>query len=121
VLQISAHRGAIVWGEVSVKMEDGTLYTVERVSRNDMTNFIDALESEYNRIAVEPVSIKHKGELLGMSDWEFNKPAEMVFRQNTSIQSQPVEDPLVQLKMRFIKGEISEEEYKAKLRVLQEK
>src|SRR5512143_1450947 len=24
VLQISAHKGAIVWGEVSIKMEDGT-------------------------------------------------------------------------------------------------
>ena len=121
VLQISAHKGAIVWGEVSVKMEDGTAYTVERVSRNDMANFIDALEIAYNSIAVEPVSIAHKGELLGISDWEFNKPAEMVFRQNTSIQSQPAEDPLVQLKLRFIKGEISEEEYKTKLRVLQEK
>ena len=121
VLQVSAHKGAILWGEVSVKMEDGAAYTVERVSRNDMANFIDALESEYNRIAVEPVSIKHKGELLGMSDWEFNKPAETVFRQTPSIESKPVEDPLVQLKMRFIKGEISEEEYKAKLRVLQEK
>jgi len=121
LLQVSAHRGAIVWGEVSVKMEDGTSYTVERVNRNDLVNFIDALEIQYNNIAVEPVSIKHKGELLGMSDWEFNKPAEMVFRQTTSIQSQTVEDPLVQLKMRFIKGELSEEEYKAKLRVLQEK
>ena len=121
VLQVSAHKGAIVWGEVSVKMEDGTSYTVERVSRNDMINFIDALEISYNRIAVEPVSMKRKGELLGMADWEFNKPAEMVFRQTLPVQSQPVEDPLVQLKMRFIKGEISEEEYKAKLRVLQEK
>jgi hypothetical protein len=121
LLQVSAHRGAIVWGEVSVKMEDGTSYTVERVNRNDLVNFIDALEIQYNNIAVEPVSIKHKGELLGMSDWEFNKPAEMVFRQTASIQSQTAEDPLVQLKMRFIKGELSEEEYKAKLRVLQEK
>ncbi len=121
VLQITAHKGAIVWGEVTVKMEDGTSYTVERVSRKDMSNFIDALEIAYNSIAVEPVSIKHKGELLGMSDWEFNKPAETVFRQTPSIQSQPAEDPLVQLKMRFIKGEISEDEYKTKLRVLQEK
>jgi hypothetical protein len=121
VLQITAHKGAIVWGEVTVKMEDGTSYTVERVSRKDMSNFIDALEIAYNGIAVEPVSIKHKGELLGMSDWEFNKPAETVFRQTPSIQSQPAEDPLVQLKMRFIKGEISEDEYKTKLRVLQEK
>ena len=121
VLQISAHRGAIVWGDVSVKMEDGTSYTVERVSRSDMANFIDALEIAYNNIAVEPVSMKRKGELLGMADWEFNKPAEMVFRQTSSIQSQPTQEPSVQLKMRFIKGEISEEEYKAKLRVLQEK
>lgn len=121
VLQVSAHKGAVVWGEVSIKMEDGASYTVERVSRNDMANFVDALEIEYNNIAVEPISIKHKGELLGISDWEFNKPAEMIFRQNTSIQSQPAQDPLVQLKMRFIKGEISEEEYKAKLQVLQEK
>jgi hypothetical protein len=120
VLQVSAHKGAIVWGEVSVKMEYDTCYTVERVNRNDMVNFIDALEISYNRIAVEPVSMKRKGDLLGMADWEFNKPAEMVFRQPLPIQSQPVEDPLVQLKMRFIKGEISEEEYKAKLRVLQE-
>ena len=121
VLQISAHKGAIVWGEVSVKMEDGTFYTVERVSRNDMVNFIDALEISYNNIAVEPVSMKRKGELLGMADWEFNKPAEMVFRQTQPVQSKPVEDPLVQLKMRFVKGEISEEEYNAKLRVLQAK
>jgi hypothetical protein len=121
VLQISAHKGAIVWGDVSIKMEDGTTYNVERVSRKDMANFIDALEIEYNNIAVEPVSIKHKGELLGISDWEFNKPAEMVFRQNTAVQSQTDQDPLVQLKMRFVKGEISEEEYKAKLQVLKEK
>ena len=122
VLQISAHKGAIVWGEVTIRMEDRTSYTVERVSRNDMAKFIDALEIEYNNIAIEPISIKHKGELLGISDWEFNKPAEMIFRQNTAtIQPQTAEDPLVQLKMRFIKGEISEEEYKAKLQVLKEK
>jgi Bacterial PH domain/Short C-terminal domain len=121
VLQVSAHKGAVVWGEVTVKMEDGASYTVEKVSRNDMTNFIYALEIEYNNIAVEPVSIKHKEELLGISDWEFKKPAEMIFRQNPAIQSLTAQDPLVQLKMRFVKGEISEEEYKAKLQVLQEK
>ena len=121
LLQVSAHRGAVVWGDVSIKMEDGTFYSVERVSRNDLVCFIDALEIAYNNIAVEPVSIQHKGELLGMADWEFNKPAEVVFRQNPSVQSVPVEDPLVQLKMRYVKGEISEEEYKAKRLVLQEK
>jgi hypothetical protein len=120
VLQVSAHRGAVVWGNVSVKMEDGTVYTVERVNRKDLVHFIDGLEIVYNSIAVEPISIKHKGDLLGMADWEFNKPAEMVFREKPSTYSKLVEDPLVELKMRFVKGELSEEEYKAKLRVLQE-
>jgi len=120
VLQVSAHRGAVVWGNVSVKMEDGTVYTVERVNRKDMVHFIEGLEIVYNSIAVEPISIKHKGELLGMADWEFNKPAEMVFREKPSTYSKSVEDPLVELKMRFVKGELSEEEYKAKLRVLQD-
>ena len=121
ILQVSAHKGAVVWGEVSIKMEDGSFYTVERVSRNDLAKFIDALEIEYNSIAVEPISMKHEGHLLGRADWEFNKPAELIFRQTPSTQPKTAEDPFVQLKMRFVKGEISEEEYKAKLQVLQEK
>lgn len=120
LLQVKAHKGAVVWGEVSFKMEDGALYVLERVNRNDLANFIDALEIAYNSIAVEPVSMKREAGLLGIADWEFNKPEEIVFRQQPSTQ-QLVEDPLNQLKMRFIKGEISEEEYKTKLRVLQEK
>jgi len=94
---------------------------LEKVNRNDLSVFIDALEIAYNRIAVEPVSMKHEGDLLGMAEWEFNKPEETIFRQLPLDQPKPVDDPLNQLKMRFIKGEISEEEYKAKLRVLQEK
>jgi len=121
LLQIKAHKGAIIWGEISFKSEDGTTLVLERVSRSDLEGFIDALEAAYNRIAVEPVSMKHEGDLLGMAEWEYNKPEETVFRQQPADQARPVEDPLNQLKMRFIKGEISEEEYRAKLRVLQEK
>ncbi len=84
LLQVKAHRGAVVWGEVSIKMEDGTSYVVERVSRNELAGFIESLEKAVNNIAVEPISIQHKGELLGRSEWEFNKPAEMIFRQNPS-------------------------------------
>ncbi len=121
LLQVKAHKGVLVWGEVTFKMEDGEVYSVERVSRKDLSSFIDALETAYNNIAVEPVSMKHKGELLGITDWEFNKPSEVVFREKPSFQGKPTEDPIDQLKMRFVKGEISEEEYKAKLRILQEK
>jgi len=121
LLQIKAHKGGVVWGEVSFKSEDGTLIVLKRVNRNDLESFIDQLEKAYNSIAVEPVSMKHQGGLLGMSDWEFNKPEEVVFRQQSSLQPGPVADPLHQLKMRFVRGEISEEEYRAKVRVLEEK
>ena len=121
LLQIKAHKGGVMWGEVSFKSEDGTLIVLKRVNRNDLEGFIDQLETAYNSIAVEPVSMKHQGGLLGMSDWEFNKPEEVVFRQQSSLQPGPVEDPLHQLKMRFVRGEISEEEYRAKVRVLEEK
>jgi len=119
LLQIRAHKGAVVWGEITFKSEDGTELLLKRVNRKDLEVFIDALETAYNSIAVEPVSMKHEGDLLGKMEWEFNKPEEMVFRQQPSAQPGSI-DPLNQLKMRFIKGEISEEEYRAKLRVLQE-
>jgi hypothetical protein len=121
ILQIRAHRGAVLWGEISFKSEDGTVILLERVDHHDLEAFIDALAIAYNIIAVEPISIKHEKDLLGKATWEFNKPEETIFRQQPFDQPKPPEDPLNQLKMRFIKGEISEEEYKAKLRVLQEK
>ena len=119
LLQIRAHKGAVVWGEITFKSEDCTELLLKRVNRKDLEVFIDALETAYNSIAVEPVSMKHEGDLLGKMEWEFNKPEEMVFRQQPSAQPGSI-DPLNQLKMRFIKGEISEEEYRVKLRVLQE-
>jgi hypothetical protein len=121
LLQIRAHRGAVLWGEISFKSEDGTVILLERVDHRDLEGFMDALENAYNSIAVEPISIKHERDLLGKATWEFNKPAEMIVRQRSSDQPKPSEDPLDQLKMRLIRGEISEEEYKAKLRLLQEK
>lgn len=121
LLQIRAHRGALLWGDISFESEDGTVILLEKVNRHELEGFIDALETAYNSIAVEPISIKHERDLLGKAIWEFNKPEEIIFRQQPSDQPKPPEDPLNQLKMRFIKGEISEEEYRAKLRVLQEK
>jgi hypothetical protein len=111
----------LLWGDISFTGEDGTVILLEKVDRHDMEGFIDALEIEYNSIAVEPISIKHERDLVGKATWQFDKPAEIIFRQQPSDQPKPSENPENQLKMRFIRGEISEEEYKAKLRVLQEK
>ena len=121
ILQMRANRGTFFWGDISFKTEDGALIKLEKVNHDEMKGFIYAFETAYNRIAVEPISIKHKSDLIGIETWEFNKPQELVFRQQPSDQSKLSENPLDQLKMRFIKGEISEEEYRAKLRVLQEK
>ena len=121
LLQVRAHRSALLWGDISFKSEDGTVIQLERVAHHDLESFIADLETAYNRIAVEPISIKHERELLGKATWEFNKPEEAIFRQQPSDQPKPSEDPINQLRMRFVRGEISEEEYKAKLRVLQER
>jgi hypothetical protein len=94
----------------SIKSEDGTVILLEKVDHDDLVGFIDALENAYNSIAVEPISIKHERDLLGKATWEFNKPAEIIVRQQPSDQPKPSDDSLDQLRMRFIRGEISEEE-----------
>lgn len=121
LLQIRAHRGALLWGDISFEGEDGTVIRLERVDRNHLEPFLDSVEITYNSIAVEPIEIKHEKDLVGKAKWEFDKPKEVIVRQRSSDQPKLSEDPLNQLKMKFIRGEISEEEYRAKLRVLQEK
>jgi hypothetical protein len=124
ILQMRANRGVFLWGDISFKAEDGHIVFLEKVDREDMLSFIETLRIAYNRIAVEPISIRHTKSLVGQESWEFDKPAEVVFRQQPIPQPQTSptssEDALSQLKMRFIKGEISEEEYRSKLRVLEE-
>jgi hypothetical protein len=121
ILQVRASRGVVLWGDISIKTEDGTEIMLEKVDKDDLEGFIEALEIAYNRIAVEPISIKHSRELIGNETWEFDKPEEIIFREQPSDRPTSSEDPLNQLKISFIRGEISEEEYKAKLRVLQER
>lgn len=80
ILQMRANRGTVLWGDISFKMEDGTTVLLEKVDRDKMKDFINAFETAYNRIAVEPISIKHNRNLLDRETWEFNKPPEIVFR-----------------------------------------
>jgi len=89
LLHIRAHRGAAVWGEISLQSEDHTVIQLKRVSRGELPGFIDALEKAYNSIAVEPISIKHEQDLLGKATWEFDKPAETIVRQKPSDKPKP--------------------------------
>src|SRR5512136_573851 len=79
LLRMRAHRGALLWGDISFTSEDDTVIMLERVDRNEMEKFIDALEIEYDKITVEPISIKHEKDLVGIATWEFDKPEEIVF------------------------------------------
>jgi hypothetical protein len=121
LLEMKAQRGVLVWGDISLKSEDGTVVELDKVDRNDLEGFIEALKKAINDIAVEPISIEHRNDLVGKASWEFKKPAELIFRQQPSTQPTTSEDPVAQLKTMFAKGEIPEEEYRARLRVLQEK
>ena len=120
LLQMRASRGIFLWGDISFKSEEGTLILLKLVSRGKMDGFIDALKTAYNNIAVEPISIEYNRKLFGRATWEFNKPKEIIFRQSSD-QAKQSEDPINQLKIRYIRGEITEAEYRDKLRVLQEK
>jgi hypothetical protein len=86
LLRVRAHRGAAVWGEISLTSEDNTVILLKRVNRGDIEGFIDDLEKAYNSIAVEPISIKHEKDLLGKATWEFDKPKETIVRQRSSDQ-----------------------------------
>ena len=48
LLEMKAHRGAVAWGDISFKGEDGTIIALERVDRADLEAFIEALKVEYN-------------------------------------------------------------------------
>ena len=73
------------------------------------------------RVAVEPISISRGKGLLGKRTWEFHKTPEMLFKSRPSradtlerrefVKDVPEDDPLKKLKMRFVNGEITEEEY----------
>jgi hypothetical protein len=120
LLQMNASRGIFLWGDISFKGEDGTLTLLKLVSRGKMEGFIEALKIGYNNRAVEPITIEYNKKLFGRALWVFNKPKEIIFRQ-FSDQTKQSDDPLNQLKMRYIRGEITEIEYRDKLRVLQGK
>jgi hypothetical protein len=87
LLRMRAHRGVLLWGDISFESEDNTMILLEKVDHDDMKGFIKLLEIAYNSIAVEPISIKHEKDLLGKEKWEFDKPAEKIFRQQPSFPS----------------------------------
>ena len=79
------------------------------------------MEIALNNVAVAPISIKRSKGLIGKMEWEFKKTPEMLFKSRPAdgsslerrdfFREEDNREALQNLKLRFVKGEITEEEY----------
>jgi hypothetical protein len=109
---MKAERGLLTFGKISFRDEQDEEIALYRVSKEQIEPFIESLEKAMNNVAVEPISIKRKKHLGSNMIWEFEKPPELIFRSYRESLSKSSLDPLNELKMRYVRGEISESEYK---------
>ena len=118
---MNAERGMISNGTMSFTSEDGEEISLKRIPKDEIEDFVMALEVAINNIAVEAIRIKRKKGLAGKMNWAFKKNAEMIFKsrppENNALSYQSQEqkkhgsDPLNELKLRLARGEIAMEDY----------
>ncbi len=122
LMEMTAERGRLRFGSIEFKSEDMKKpIKLSKVPKKDIEPFIAALEIAMNNVAVEPISIKRSKGLIGKMRWEFKKTPETLFKSRPAeadslerrpfSKGEPEADPLKKLKLRFVNGEISEEEY----------
>lgn len=118
---MSGERGMVAFGSISFESEDGEVIFLKRIPKDEIEDFIMALEVAINNIAVEAIRIKRKKGFMGKMSWSFNKRAEMIFKsrrpENNTLsyksqeQTKPSADPLNELKLRLARGEITMDQY----------
>ena len=122
LMEMKAERGRVRFGSIEFKSEEMKKpIKLSKVPKRDIEPFIAALEIAMNNVAVEPISIKRSKGLIGKMRWEFKKTPETLFKSRPAgadslerrpfSKGEPEADPLRKLKLRFVNGEISEEEY----------
>jgi hypothetical protein len=126
--QMRAEKGVAFFGSIVFVKEDGVEIHLERVPKDIVESFENSLERALNNVAVEPISITRNRKLLGRMKWEFDKPAEMLFRMRPDAQQQMMgyaqpqqqlpQDPIEALNLRFARGEITEEQYQRMRQIL---
>jgi hypothetical protein len=118
---MKAERGLLSFGKILFRDEKGDEINLKRVKKEQIEPFIESLEEAMNRIAVEPISIRRNKHLGSNMNWEFEKPPELIFKsQRENFEFQAVsQDPLNELKMRYVNGEITESEYNRMKRFLE--
>ena len=117
--EMNAQIGPIRYGSLKITSEEGVTIDLDKIPKGNVELFVTALEDAINAIAVEPKSINVKKGLMG-KEWSFTEPAEMLLRSRPESRAPtpaptPVapasDDPLKALQMRFVKGEITKEQY----------
>jgi hypothetical protein len=119
---MKAERGLLTFGKILFKSENLEEIMLNWVKKEQIQPFIDSLEKALNNVAVEPISIKRFKHLGSRMEWEFEKPAELLFRSQHDVpktSQNATITPLEELKMRYVRGEISELEYKRMKNFLQ--
>ena len=118
---MKAERGRVSFGSMMFTSEDGDEILLKKIPKDEIEDFVFALEVAINNVAVEAIRIKRKKGLLGKMEWEFKKSTEMIFRSRppdsealayrSQTQRGPDADPLNELKLRLARGEIIMEQY----------
>lgn len=110
---MKAERGLLTFGKIVFTSENGEEIPLNLVKKEQIEPFIESLEEALNNIAVEPISIKRVKNVGSNMVWEFEKPPELIFRSQKEVKEfDGSPDPLNELKMRYVRGEISEAEYR---------
>ena len=122
LVEVKAERGRVRFGSIEFGSEElKKPIKLKKVPRGDIEPFIEALEIALNNVAVAPISIKRSKGLIGKMEWEFKKTPEMLFKSRPAdgsslerrdfFREEDNREALQNLKLRFVKGEITEEEY----------
>lgn len=118
----NAKLGKVMWGEFVVEGEEKRRIHLRRVKKEGIVSTFKSMKEAINAIAIEPISIIHKKGLLKGEEWSLSKPPETIIRQKVPapvVAPKAEEDPLKLLKIRFVKGEITKEEYEEMKKVLE--
>lgn len=121
MVEFKAERGRVRFGSIEITSEElKKPIRLKKVPKKSIEPVIEALEIALNNVAVAPISIKRSKGLMGKMKWEFKKTPEMLFKSRPAdggslerrdfFREESNKEALQQLKMRFVKGEITEEE-----------
>jgi hypothetical protein len=126
-MEMDAETGRLGLGYITFTNENNEKIELTRVPNSEILLFIRSLEKAINDVAIEPISIKRSRGLISKMSWNFKKTPETIFKSklnevDSSSSGKSMihyQDPLKVLQTRFVKGEISKEEYQEMKTILE--